>query len=237
MALTNLAKGAAGGAAAGAAAGAAGGPVGALVGAGIGAVANLFGAKKGANAAKDATRLQNDYNQKALDEQKRVYDLERADAERDRLEEQRRYELTRADAEASRGRSASEQARQSAARQDIFAQWGTNPYGSGGNSYGRNNAPMAGGGQPSQAPQSAGQGAGSVNKELPPNVPYTGGTTPQPVDPGAPSKPTVTLQAPTGEVLDVELDQAPDLIRKGAVIVPKGGRNAFGGPIAQMRRA
>ena len=41
----------------------------------------------------------------------------------------------------------------------------------------------------------------------------------------------VTLQAPTGEVMDVDLDQAPELIKRGAIMVGQTGvapTNAFG---------
>jgi hypothetical protein len=191
--------------ASGAAAGTAISPgVGTVIGAGVGLISSLFGAKKGANAAKDSANIQTDFAQKALDEQKRVYDLERADEQRQRD-----------------------------ARAGIFEQYGTNPGSFGGNlpnPYGMDDAQTA----------SLRQGnMGNPGKQMPPEQPPSGGTRPQPVPfrggpqtpwqtPGM-GKPTVTLQAPTGEIMDVDLDQAPALIKKGAVIIPKqGGQNAFG---------
>lgn len=172
-------------------------------------IAQLFGAKKGSNAAKDAANIQNDFGEKALDEQKRVYDLERADEQRQRND-----------------------------RAGIFDKYGTNPGSFGGNlpnPYGMDDAQTA-----SLRQGMGNQGNPGTMGKQPPGMPPPGGqrTQPMPRQAGpqtpwqapAQGKPTVTLQAPTGEIMDVDLDQAPALIQKGAVIIPKqGAQNAFGG--------
>lgn len=179
----------------------------AAVPAAISAIASLFGAKKGSTAAKEAATIQTDFGQKALDEQKRVYDLERADEQRQRD-----------------------------ARAGIFDRYSTNPgmfSGNLPNPYGMSDP------QAFSLRQGTMGTPGTPGKMLPPSGPSSGGTSPQPVPfqagpqtpwqaPGQ-GKPTVTLQAPTGEIMDVDLDQAPALIKKGAVIIPKrGAQNAFG---------
>jgi hypothetical protein len=186
-------------------------PVGAIVAAAapaaISAVGSLFGAKKSSNAAKDSANIQTDFAQKALDEQKRVYDIEKA-----------------------------EEARQRQARAGIFDQYGTNPgtfQGNLPNPYGMSDAQtsqMRGG--------NASQGSQSVRKPLPPSQAQPGERA-QPVGPRGGSetpwgprtgRPTVTLQAPTGEIMDVDIDQVPALLEKGAIMLPKqGAQNAFGG--------
>lgn len=170
------------------------GPVASVViPAAISAVGSLFGAKKGSDAEKGAARIQSDFSQRALDEQRRVYDLEQA-----------------------------EERRQRSARRDIFGRYGMP--------------------QPKEAPYGP-----SDTIPYPSTTPTTPGTpqaTPQreprtrsldlamqsstPSMAGAEGS-TVTLQAPTGEVMNVPLTDAPALIKKGAVIIPKqGGQNAFG---------
>jgi hypothetical protein len=181
-------------------------PIPAIVGAAaVTGISQLFGAKKGSNAAKDAAEISNDFGQKALDEQKRVYDLERADEQRQRE-----------------------------ARAGIFDQYGTNPGTFGGNlpnPYGMDNAQTAAMRQGNMGNQ-GNQGNGA--KMMPQSQPQPGDVRTQPVGRpvvgGGLGKPTVMLQAPTGETMEVDLDQAPALIKKGAVIIPKqGGQNAFGG--------
>lgn len=175
--------------------------------AGITAISSLFGAKKGSDAAKDSSQIQTDYAQKALDEQKRVYDLEKADEQRQRT-----------------------------ARAGIFEQYGTNPGTFAGNlpnAFGLSDGQMA-----TMREGNMGN-PGNAGKALPPALPPTGGTTTQPVptgpgtqpaQPWGQRKPTVTLQAPTGEIMDVPIDQAQALIRKGAIMIPtQGAQNAFGG--------
>lgn len=174
----------------------------------ISAIGSLFGAKKQSNAAKDSANIQTDFAQKALDEQKRVYDLERADEQRQRE-----------------------------ARANIFGNYGTDPgtfQGNLPNPYGMSDDQTAA----MRGPQGNMGNPGNPGKFLPQPQPQAGGARTLPVrgtqGPGL-GKPTVTLQAPTGEILDVDLDQAPALIKKGAVIVPKqGGQNAFGGPYGMV---
>lgn len=173
----------------------------------ISAVGSLFGAKKGSNAAKESANIQTDFAQKALDEQKRVYDLERADEQRQRD-----------------------------ARAGIFDQYGTNPgtfQGNLPNPYGMSDAQAAA----MRGPQGDMGRPANPGKMLPPSQPGTGERT-LPIGQGPRNgahgpgmgKPTVTLQAPTGEIMDVDIDQAPALIQKGAIMLPPQGRqNAFGG--------
>lgn len=173
----------------------------AAITAAIPAVASLFGAKKGANATQDAANIQTDFAEKALEEQKRVYDLERADEERQRQ-----------------------------ARNAIFQQYGTDPgqvRGQLPNPYGMDDAQTAefrrgtvaqSGGGGAMAPKSSSLMRIDPERSWKPH----GGTA------------TVTLQAPTGEIMEVDIDQAPGLIQKGAVMIPQQGRNAFGGPYGMV---
>ena len=159
-------------------------------------IASLFGAKKSSNAAKDSARIQTNFSQKALDEQRRIYDIERADEQRQR-----------------------------SARAGIFDQYGTNPgsfQGNLPNPYGMDDAQTA-----TMRGGNASQGAGA-SKSLPPSQPQPGERT-MPVGPQGGGRPTVTLQAPTGEILDVDVDQVPALLQKGAIMLPQGHRqNASG---------
>ena len=173
--------------------------VGTVIGAGIGLVASLFGAKKSSNAARDSAKIQTDFSQKALDEQKRVYDIEKAD-----------------------------EARQRAARAALTERYTNNTQrlGSLPNSFGMSDEQMA------RARQGAGpsQGSQGMRKPLPPSQPQPGERT-MPTGPRGGGRPMVTLQAPTGEVMDVDLDQAPELIKRGAIMVGQTGvapTNAFG---------
>ena len=55
-----------------------------IIPAAISAVSSLFGSKKGSDAAKASARIQSNAAQMALDEQRRVYDLEQAEERRKR---------------------------------------------------------------------------------------------------------------------------------------------------------
>ena len=169
----------------------------AAITAGIPAIANLFGAKKGSNAAKDAANIQNDFGQKALDEQKRVYDIEKE-----------------------------EEKRQREARAGIFDRYGTDPSAAGSlpNPYGMDDAQAA----TMRQGNMGNRGNPGTMRPLP--QPQTGDMRTQPVPMGGMGRPTMKLQAPTGEIMDVDLDEVPRLLRKGAVMVPgQGAQNAFGG--------
>ena len=162
----------------------------------ISAVSSLFGAKKSSNAARDSAKIQTDFSQKALDEQKRVYDLEQA-----------------------------EEKRQREARAGIFDRYGTNasaftlP-----NPYGMDD------GQAATMRQGNMGTSGNSGRMMPPPTQAPTDLRTQPVN-GGMGRPKVTLQAPTGEVMDVDLDQAPELIKRGAIMVGQTGvapTNAFG---------
>lgn len=169
----------------------------ALVGAAaVTGIAQLFGAKKGSDAAKDSAQIYNDFGQKALDEQKRVYDIEQA-----------------------------EEKRQREARAGIFDRYGTDPSSAGRlpNPYGMDDAQAATMRQGNMGNQ------GNPGRMMPMPTPGPTDLRTQPVN-GGMGRPKVTLQAPTGEVMDVDVDQAPVLIKRGAVMLPsRTAQNAFGG--------
>ncbi len=168
-----------------------------VIPAAISTVGSLFGAKKSSTAAKDSARIQTDFSERALAEQRRVYDLEQANEQRQRD-----------------------------ARAGIFDQYGTRPGAFGGflpNPYGMSDA------QTSQMRKGFSPQIPSQSTVLRPS----GGQPPQafPVVGAQMGRPTVTLQAPTGEVMDVDVDQVPMLLQKGAIIIQKQGQNAFGGAL------
>jgi hypothetical protein len=159
-------------------------------------IANLFGQKKGSDAAKDAAKIQTDYGQKALDETKRVYDLEQA-----------------------------EERRQREARAGIFDRYGTDPASASAlpKPYGMSDE------QAATMRQGNMGNRGNAGRMMPTPEQAPTDLRTQPVN-GGMGRPKVTLQAPTGEIMEVDVDAAPGLIRRGAVMVPgQGAQNAFGG--------
>jgi len=165
--------------------------------AGISGAASLLGANKSSKSADKAARLQTNFSEKALAEQRRIFDLQYEQEQRDRE-----------------------------ARKRAFAEYGNTQKpmrGPGPNPYGMSDA------QALQMRNSFGQPSGvprpmSIQEQLAAQPAQMQNGSPQPRS----LKPTVWLQSPTGEVMEVDLGQAPLLMQRGAVIVP--------GPTGQMGR-
>jgi len=203
MALSNLGSGAGKGAVEGSFLG----MPGAVAGAAIGGITSLVGGKKGSDASKDAAKIQAKVAREALAEQRRIFDIARADEERDyqRLINSRR----------------------NAFGQDYTPQNNILPQ------YGGRGAQALPGAEPT-AP-SSNRLPPQFGRDIPQNSPQVEAllSTPAPGTPQMPfDSPTlrswfpqvgesmVWLKAPTGEVQQVPLSVAPMLQQKGAVIVP-----------------
>jgi hypothetical protein len=172
-----------------------------LISAGIGAIGALGGAKMNSSASKDAVRMQTSAADKALAEQKRIFDLQYEQEQKDResrRQSRSQFDFNRA-SNASRLAPAygEDQAQADARRMNSFGQ------------------PQ---GRPQQAPQGLPPTPASMSSQWPAGDAVKP-PTPQ-EDPSQSMASTVWLQAPTGETMEVSLEQAPALIQKGAVLIP-----------------
>jgi len=147
--------------------------------AGVTGVANLLGSNKASKSATKAASIQSSAASEALKEQRRIFDMQYEQEQRDR-----------------------------ASRRQIFSRYGLGSGDGMPNSFGNNVQPPP-----------------SDYRTTPVGGFVTGSETPQPGLVGTDYKSgsmssTVFMRAPTGEVMEVSLDQAPMLTQRGAVIVP-----------------
>ena len=177
-----------------------------VIPAAISGVASLLGANKNSGASRDASRMQSSTASRALAEQRRIFDMQYGQEQKDRE-----------------------------SRLQTFAQYGNtqkplsgnlpNPYGMSDqqtsqmrNSFGQ---PQGGPQAPPQGPPPP-QGAPAQ-----PPMPQGQGPAGPQGQPPAPAQnrsqamgSTVWLQAPTGETMQASLEQALPLIQKGALMIP-----------------
>lgn len=207
-----------------------GGVAGPLVGAAIGGVASLVGGKKASSSAKDAAKIQADLSREALAEQRRIYELE-SGREESRYQQDRADKL--ADKEFERTKTAADEARVLRSRQGAFGGFGGDlsrfsqgyapAYGLSADATNaileaRNSRFPAGDGgvPPDLGPQPMNQGPAPSMM----NGATMGGSMGAPMSGGSSFASSVWLQAPTGEELEVSMDQAPMFISRGAKIIP-----------------
>ena len=190
------------------------GPVAAVViPAAISGVASLLGANKNAGASRDASRMQSSTASRALAEQRRIFDMQYGQEQKDR--ESRRQNMAQFDE-----RQASNASRLAPAYGESQAQADARRM----NSFGQPQGGAQGGGPPTQMAMSQGQ-------------PPQGALPPQGAPPpnafGMPTGATVWMQAPNGgETMEVPMEPRATmqaLLKKGARIIQP--------PTEQMGRA
>lgn len=197
--------------------------------AGIAGAASIAGGIIGGKSAKGAAKSQADTAQQALAEQRRIYDLESAKEDEQRRYDRAQKELDRAKADREDAKSARDEAMVLGSRRNAFGGFGGDlaqfskgyapAYGmSAEQSQGvldqRNSGFSGGGGY--RAPS---MGDGGVGQAMTTPANMAG---PQ----GGAMGSTVWLQAPTGETMEVSLQDAPPMLQKGAILIPAptGGR-------------
>lgn len=224
--------------------------------AGIAAGASIASGIIGSKSAKSAAKIQSSAAQKALDEQKRVYDIEDA-KERERYaaeqkKDEERYNASRKDLEYDRSKTLADEQRVLGSRRNAFGGFSDNlsrfsqgyapAYGmSGEQTQGvmdARNAGFSSGGGGYVAPEMGDPGTAPVGKGLGPgtdpmspkgptitDTPWSGPALPGPQS-GSALGSTVWLQAPTGEVAEVPIQDAPQMMQAGAILIPTpaGGR-------------
>ena len=185
--------------------------LGVLASAAIPAIGSAVGAKLNSNAAKDAAKIQADSAQKALDERKRLFDIETAN---------RKPYLDASMAALGRlGQSAGQPMNLPAAYQNPYA-----PKPQGGGFAGMlgqmgQMAPRQGGMQPQGGWMPQGQNVTSAPGSMQPQ----GQPMAQQGAPQAPQGDLVTVQAPNGQTARLPRQQAEMAVQKGARIVPSQG--------------
>lgn len=197
----------------------------------ISGVASLLGGNKNAKASKSAAQIQADLSREALAEQKRIYDIE------DRKERER-YDY-------DRKKTLADEQRVQASRRNAFGGFGADL-----STFSQGYAPAYGmsaeqsQGMLDQRNAGAGQGSAGVAPKMPDvgqgAPPWMGHQMPG-VTPGGPSGPllpgpgerrpgagqTVWLRAPTGEEMEVDMQEAPMFIQQGAELIPGPTRRPF----------
>lgn len=189
----------------------------------IGGVTSLLGGNKQAKAAKQGGDAQERMAREALAEQRRVYD-------REDQKERERYEY-------DRKKTLEDEQRVRASRQNAFGGFGGDL-----STFSKGYAPAYGmsaeqsQGMLDQRNAGASMGSGGVAPKMPDvgqgTPQWTGHTMPR-VTPGGSSgpllpgprgssalSPTVWLQAPTGEEMEVSMQDAPMFIGQGAKLIP-----------------
>ena len=184
-----------------------------VIPAAISGVASLLGANKNAGASRDASRMQSSTASRALAEQRRIFDMQYGQEQKDR--ESRRQNMAQFDE-----RRASNASRLAPAYGESQAQADARRM----NSFGQPQGGAQGGGPPTQMAMSQGQ-------------PPQGALPPQGAPPpnafGMPTGATVWMQAPNGgETMEVPMEPwatIDALLKKGARIIQP--------PTEQMGRA
>lgn len=211
-----------------------------VAGAAIGAAGIIGGAIAGSKGNKASAKISADTAQKSLEEQRRIYEIESK-------KEDERYRTERADKEYDRNKTLRDEQRIIASRQGAFGGFGGDlskfsqgyaaPYGMSAEQaqglMSARNAGFSGGGgsvAPVQ-PQMGDPGLRTPDDSVLPPTDYAMSPSRNVSAAGASSGAfgsTVWLQAPTGEVAEVPLQDAPkiqQMLQDGAVLIPapRGG--------------
>ena len=196
--------------------------------AGIAAGASLIGGAMQGKAAKGAAKTQADMARLALEEQKRIYDIESK-------KDEERYRTERGDLEYDRSKTLADEQRVRASRSGAFGGFGSDlaqfskgyapAYGMSADATqgvmdARNAGVSVGGGgfvPPSMGDPGMGpKGLGPSDPSLPLSMPKVGGQS-------ASFGSTVWLQAPTGETAEVPISDAAQItkmLQAGAQLIP-----------------
>ena len=227
------------GAAKGATAGASAGIPGAVIGAGIGGIVSLLGQLKGSNAAEDAAAVQERFAREALAEQRRIREEDQLKDEEERVRDEARTEAERQDVKRSRQAAFGGFGGDLEATSEGYAPaYGLSPEQSRAILQRRNSAisaryspstmqdqPMnrgAGGAMANTGQPQNGTNMGGLmgNPMAAPNMPTTVGSTASAARGSSSLGSTVWLRAPTGEEMEVSIEEAPIFISQGAELIP-----------------